>query len=169
MSAAFPDAGRFPFLAELEAHWRAIHSEFLRVQHDAVDYLETRLYDEGWQVFGLWNLPHREPLHGATERCPFTAALIERLVPAHGAVAFSVLAPGTRIKPHRGKPGPYLRCHLALEVPAGDCAIRVDGETRGWEPGKALVLDDRLEHEAWNATQERRVVLLVDFIDPAPA
>lgn len=164
VSAAFPDARAFPFIAGLEAHWREIHREFLDVQQGAVDYVETGLYDRGWQVVGLWNLPHREPLAGAAERCPATAALIERLVPSHGAVAFSVLQPGTRIHPHRGRSGPYLRFHLGLEVPEGDCAIRVDGETRTWSEGKALVLDDRLEHEAWNACAARRVVLLFDFI-----
>jgi aspartyl/asparaginyl beta-hydroxylase (cupin superfamily) len=169
MSLSFPDAGAFGFIRELESHWQEIHREFLLVQDDIAEYVETRLYDQGWQVFGLWNLPHREPLAGAAQRCPVTASLIERLLPSHGAVAFSVLQPGTRIHPHHGRPGPYLRCHLGLEVPGGDCAIRVAGETRAWEAGRALVLDDRLEHEAWNATGERRVVLLFDFIPPAPA
>lgn len=162
--APFHDAARFPFIAELERQWRDIHAEFLAVQDALIDYVEPDLYDQGWQVFGLWNLPHREPLTAGVQRCPRTAALIERLVPSHGAVAFSVLRPGTRIKPHQGKPGPYLRCHLGLEVPPGDCAIRVSGETRGWQEGRALVLDDRLEHEAWNLAQQRRVVLLFDFI-----
>jgi beta-hydroxylase len=165
MSAVpFHDPARFPFMEELESHWRDIHAEFLAVQDQLIDYVEPQLYDQGWKVFGLWNLPHREPLQDGVLRCPRTAALIERLVPSHGAVAFSVLKPGTTIKPHVGKPGPYLRCHLALEVPAGDCAIRVGSDVRGWRAGHALVLDDRLEHEAWNRTAQRRVVLLFDFI-----
>lgn len=162
----FPDPARFPFLAALEAEWQAIHAEFLAVQHELANYVEAHLYDRGWQVVGLWNLPHREALPESPLRCPRTAALIEQHVPSHGAVAFSVLEPGTQIKPHCGRPGPYLRAHLALEVPAeGDCRIRVADETRGWRTGRALVLDDRLEHEAWNrSTGERRVVLLFDFI-----
>jgi len=75
-----------------------------------------------------------------------------------------VLRPGTRIQPHSGYPGPFLRCHLALRVPAGDCALRVAGETRRWQEGDVLVLDDRVEHEAWNLTAEERVVLLFDFV-----
>lgn len=160
----FHDPARFPFIAELERNWQLIYAEFLAVQDALIDYVEPQLYDQGWQVFGLRNLPHREPLKEGVLRCPRTAALVERLLPAHGAVAFSVLQPGTRIRPHQGKPGPYLRCHLALEVPEGDCAIRVAGTTRGWQAGRALVLDDRLEHEAWNLAGARRVVLLLDFI-----
>ena len=35
--------------------------------------------------------------------------------------------------------------------------------------GEALILDDRLEHEAWNLTAQERVVLLVDFVADAAA
>lgn len=165
MSAApFHDPARFPFIAELERHWREIYAEFLTVEGALIDYVEPELYDQGWKVFGLWNLPHREPLKDGVLLCPRTAALVERLVPSHGAVAFSVLKPGTTIHPHTGVQGPYLRGHLALEVPAGDCAIRVAGEERRWTAGRTLVLDDRLVHEAWNRTPERRVVMLFDFI-----
>jgi beta-hydroxylase len=160
----FHDPRAFPFIAELESHWREIHAEFLAIQHELIDYVEPKLYDHGWKVFGLWNLPHRAPIESGPLRCPQTAALIERLVPSHGAVAFSVLKPGTEIRPHEGRPGPFLRCHLALEVPDGDCRIRVGSEVTGWEAGRAIVLDDRLEHEAWNLAAERRVVLLFDFV-----
>jgi aspartyl/asparaginyl beta-hydroxylase (cupin superfamily) len=74
-----------------------------------------------------------------------------------------VLRPGTRIQPHSGYQGPFLRCHLGLSVPAGDCGLRVGGETRAWREGETLVLDDRLEHEAWNLTSSERVVFLLDF------
>lgn len=164
MSTAFPDPANFHFLAALEAQWQTIHAEFLAVQHELVNYVEAHLYERGWQVVGLWNLPHREPLPESPLRCPQTAALIEKHVPSHGAVAFSVLESGTRIRPHCGRPGPYLRAHLGLEVPEGDCRIRVANEIRSWSVGRALVLDDRLEHEAWNGSGERRVVLLFDFI-----
>jgi len=40
----------------------------------------------------------------------------------------------------------------------------VAGETRRWQEGDVLVLDDRVEHEAWNLTAEERVVLLFDFV-----
>ena len=161
---AFHDSAAFAFTAALESRWREIHAEFLAVERELVDYVERHLYDDGWQVFGLWNLPHREPLVDSARRCPVTAALIESLLPGHGAAAFSVLQPRTRIRPHTGKPGPFLRCHLGLEVPAGDCRLRVEDQSRGWQAGRTLVFDDRLEHEAWNETDERRVILLLDFV-----
>jgi beta-hydroxylase len=68
------------------------------------------------------------------------------------------------VVPHRGYQGEFLRCHLGLEVPAGDCALRVGGEVRRWAEGRSLVFDDRLEHDAWNLTPHERVVLLIDFV-----
>jgi beta-hydroxylase len=162
--SAFLDAERFAFVPVFERHWREIHAEYRAVREHLVPYVEEHLYGTGWQVYGLWNLPHREPFTGQAERCPLTKSLIERHVPSHGAVAFSVLCPGTRIRPHEGKAGPFLRCHLALEVPAGDCALEVAGEQRRWEPGRAFVFDDHHRHAAWNLTGEERVVLLFDFV-----
>jgi beta-hydroxylase len=160
----FHEPSIFHWIKELKSQYHTIYKEFLEVQHALIDYVEPNLYDAGWKVFGLWNLPHRQPILNGFDSCPQTSALIENLVPLHGAAAFSVLMPGTRIHAHRGKPGPYLRCHLALEVPNGDCKIRVNGEIKSWETGQALILDDRMEHDAWNLTESRRVVLLIDFI-----
>jgi beta-hydroxylase len=42
----------------------------------------------------------------------------------------------------------------------------VGPETRGWREGESLVFDDTYEHEAWNDTDETRVVLFVDVIRP---
>ncbi len=163
-TAAFPESLALHFAHELRSSWRSIYEEFLSKQNELEAYIETGLYNRGWEVLALWNLPHRESLPEATKRFPLTATLLERLVPTHGAVAFSVLAPGTHIRPHTGRAGPYLRCHLGLEVPQGDCGLRVGSETRSWIAGELLVFDDRLEHEAWNRTSQRRVVLLFDFI-----
>lgn len=160
----FHNPEKFSFTAELEKNWKKIYQEFLEIQNELIDYVEPNLYDKGWKIFGLWNMPHREPILNSPLRCRLTSTLIEQLVPSHGAVAFSVLNPGAHIFPHQGKEGPYLRCHLPLEIPEGDCRIRVADQTVKWSLGKALILDDRLEHEAWNFSNERRVVLLFDFI-----
>jgi aspartate beta-hydroxylase len=72
----------------------------------------------------------------------------------------------THIDSHRGPTNLRLRCHLALKVPEGDCAIRVGEKTRKWHEGRCLVFDDYFDHEAWNHTEEDRVVLIVDIWHP---
>jgi beta-hydroxylase len=163
-AARFHPSDSYPFTRVLERHWREIHREFLGVRAHLVDWVERELYGEGWQVFGLFDFPHGGPLAAGVAKCPFTAQLMQEQIPSHGAVGFSVLQPHTRIHPHQGYQGEFLRCHLGLDVPQGDCRLKLEQETRGWETGKTLVFDDRGWHEAWNLTDQERVVLLVDFI-----
>jgi aspartyl/asparaginyl beta-hydroxylase (cupin superfamily) len=83
---------------------------------------------------------------------------------------FSLREPKTRIPPHTGVNNARLIAHLPLIVPSG-CGFRVGAETRHWEPGKAFVFDDTIEHEAWNDSDQLRVVLILDLRNPylAPA
>lgn len=160
----FHHAEDFPFTRVLEAHADRIRAEAERILPLMVDWQETHLHDRCWQVFGLFGFPGGEALAEGVARCPFTANLITCHVPTHGAAGFSLLKPHSRILPHRGYAGRFLRCHLPLIVPHGDCALRVEDEVRVWTPGKCLVFDDRFEHEVWNFTPEPRIVLLVDFV-----
>ncbi len=80
-------------------------------------------------------------------------------------ICFSVLAPGTHILPHHGVTNTRLVTHLALVVP-DNCAIRVGGEERGWQEGRCFTFDDTFEHEAWNRSDQTRVVLIMDCWNP---
>jgi aspartyl/asparaginyl beta-hydroxylase (cupin superfamily) len=78
---------------------------------------------------------------------------------------FSALAPKTHIPPHNGETNARLVAHLPLIIP-DDCGIRVGFEQRQWHPGEVIVFDDTLEHEAWNNSDELRVVLIFDVWNP---
>jgi aspartyl/asparaginyl beta-hydroxylase (cupin superfamily) len=43
----------------------------------------------------------------------------------------------------------------------------VGATTREWRVGQAFVFDDTIEHEAWNDSDELRVVFIVDLWAPA--
>jgi beta-hydroxylase len=49
------------------------------------------------------------------------------------------------------------------------CLMQVGGVVCRWEEGRCLVFDDTRPHEVWNDTDERRVVLLIDFARPMGA
>src|SRR6202012_5515982 len=70
-------------------------------------------------------------------------------------VFFSILDPATKIPPHTGVTNTRLTVHLPLIVPP-DCGFRVGGTTRKFEPGKAWVFDDTIEHEVWNNSDAPR-------------
>lgn len=44
--------------------------------------------------------------------------------------------------------------------------MRVGEEKRGWENGKALVLDTSFEHETRNNSRRDRIVLIIDYWHP---
>jgi beta-hydroxylase len=160
----FHDKREFEFVATLEANWQGIRDECRAVQAQMREYVERDLYDHGWNVFIMANFPHREAIRGNDVQCPFTSELVRRIVPRPGVICFSRMDAHTEIHPHTGYKGQYLRCHLGLEVPEGDCALKVGEEEHRWREGEALVFDDRTLHSAWNRTALPRTVLLFDFI-----
>lgn len=78
---------------------------------------------------------------------------------------FSLLAPHTRIPAHVGVANFRVLVHLPLIVP-GNCFFRVGAETREWIEGEPWVFDDSMNHEAWNDSDQLRVILIGDLWRP---
>jgi aspartate beta-hydroxylase len=76
-----------------------------------------------------------------------------------------VLAPGTHILPHHGVTNARVVTHLPLIVPEA-CALRAGGEEHAWQEGRCITFDDTFEHEAWNRSEQTRVVLIIDNWNP---
>jgi aspartate beta-hydroxylase len=178
----FHDRANFPWLDAIEAATDDIRAELIDVlveQNAGIEpYVSTRGSIEErwrelhqsrrWSVYYFWRDGVPYPKHLA--RCPRTVAALEHWprceVPGMSPnVLFSILDAKTRIPPHTGVNNTRLIVHLPLIVPPG-CEFRVGGERRGWEPGKAFVFDDTIEHEAWNGSDEPRAVLIFDIWNP---
>ncbi len=174
----------FPWMDALEARADAIREEISALLAEAapgfVPYISMpsgappTIWSEldnnlQWTAYHLWR--HGERQDDACARCPATAAALNAIsarpeIPGRTPNAFfSLLRPRTRIPPHNGVTNTRVTVHLPLIVPDG-CAIRVGGETRGWTVGEALAFDDTIEHEAWNDSDELRVVLIFDAWNP---
>ena len=54
---------------------------------------------------------------------------------------------------------------VAIDIPE-DCAIRVGNETHIWQQGKLMIFDDSFEHEAWNKSNENRIVFIFEIWHP---
>ncbi|MBS0393914.1 MAG: aspartyl/asparaginyl beta-hydroxylase domain-containing protein [Proteobacteria bacterium] len=180
----FHDPAQFPWLAQVEAATDAIREELMAVLADGPETLEPyvriprgapldqwRELNESrrWGVYFLWREGRPFPEHIA--RCPRTVAALGGWprceIPGCAPTAvFSILEPHTRIPPHHGVNNARLIVHLPLVVPPG-CEFRVGGERRSWEPGRALVFDDTIEHEAINDSDLPRAVLIFDIWHPA--
>jgi aspartate beta-hydroxylase len=179
--AAYLDRSLFPWIPEFEAQTPAIHAELAALLPSSQGRERVFTTEEleqqnlrGLDVPPSWNgyyfYRHGERREDNCSACPATARAIDALplsrVPGHGPeVLYSVFTPGTHLLPHKGVTNTRLVGHLPLIIPP-DCALNVGGEVHVWEPGRVVIFDDTYEHEAWNRSQQTRVVMIFDIWNP---
>jgi aspartate beta-hydroxylase len=165
----FHDRALFPITQALQAQFSTIRNEIAGLA-DAVfsPELESHLMERGaWDVFMFYERGRKNAEN--CDRCPTITKIIEShntLRTQAGILYVSKLVPQSHIRAHRGPTNIRIRCHLGIQIPQGDCAIRVRDEVRRWREGECLIFDDSLEHESWNHTDESRIVLIVDVWHP---
>jgi hypothetical protein len=162
------DEESFPLARALGSRASEIRAELLALDPERFHREAERIQREGdWDVVFLYERGRRHD--DVCAACPVTTRVIESagsMRTAAGLIYVSRMRPGTHISPHRGPTNLRLRCHLGVTVPPGDCAIRVGSHTRQWREGGCLVFSDYFEHEAWNRTDQDRIVLIVDLWHP---
>jgi aspartate beta-hydroxylase len=179
----FYDRAFHPWLETLEAGWQVIRDELLSVLDEDlsgfspyIQYADSLPLDQwrslncnpDWSAFHL--IDGGRTVESNARRCPRTLEILAGLpqpkITGRGPAAmFSALKPRTRIPPHTGISNTRLVVHLPLIVPDG-CGFRVGNEVRQWTPGQAFVFDDTIEHEAWNDSDQVRVILIFDVWSP---
>jgi aspartate beta-hydroxylase len=173
----------FPWLDMLEAATEDIAAEAVAVlagDRDGfkpyVDFPASAPVDQwaplnhsfDWSVYNLLHDGASVTAH--IEKCPKSAAVLARLplcdIPGYAPGAyFSVLKPRTRLPAHTGTTNTRSIVHLPLVIPEG-CGFRVGSQVRAWQKGKAWVFDDTIDHEAWNESDQIRIVLIFDIWNP---
>ncbi|MBL0916350.1 MAG: aspartyl/asparaginyl beta-hydroxylase domain-containing protein, partial [Sphingopyxis sp.] len=179
----FFDRSHFPWFAEIEARTEAIRDEALALLAGGNEAIRPYVRQDAgtpqnkwsaldhsldWSACFLWE--YGEKNESICALCPETAAALDAIpqnrIPGKAPSAFfSILKPGAHIPPHTGVTNTRAIVHLPLVVPP-DCSFRVGGETREWKVGEAFAFDDTIEHEAWNRSAERRIVLILDVWNP---
>lgn len=179
----FFDRIHFSWFETLEAHAAPIRAEleallatpgdalrpYVRMEPGSPESKWTALDGSlDWSACFLWE--YGMPNTAVIERCPHTTKVLEGLplarIPGRAPNAFfSLLRPHSRIPAHTGVTNTRAIVHLGLDIPPG-CGFRVGGETRAWVEGQAFAFDDTIEHEAWNESDARRAVLILDAWNP---
>jgi hypothetical protein len=178
----FYQRAAFPWLDRVEAATADIRSELIEVLKEDAAFqpyvarnsrlphtdAQGLLDNPAWSAFYLWK--HGDLIEAKAARCPKTVAALAEVPFAavknrSPSVLFSLLRPGAHIPPHTGETNTRLICHLPLIVPP-ECYLRVGNDTRQVVEGKAWVFDDTIEHEAWNRSNETRVILLFEVWRP---
>jgi aspartyl/asparaginyl beta-hydroxylase (cupin superfamily) len=173
----------FPWFEQLEAASADIAAEAQAVLQTEraqfrpyVDFPDSTPMDQwrplnhslDWSVYQLWH--DSAPVAGHLEKCPRTAEVLGQLALcdidgyAPGAY-FSVLQPHTRLPPHTGTTNTRSIVHLPLVIPPA-CGFRVGSQTREWRQGEAWVFDDSIDHDAWNDSDQVRIILIFDIWNP---
>jgi aspartate beta-hydroxylase len=173
----------FPWLSRIEQATDDIRTELLALLKGAREEFSPYLTHASDEPLNQWkelNQSRRwsalflfkdgERYEANIARCPKTVAALEAApvvaIPHRGPTSlFSLLEPKTRIPPHTGTTNIRLTVHVPLIVPP-NCGFRVGTQVREWHPGTALVFDDTIEHEAWNDSDEDRVILIFDIWNP---
>ncbi|MBV6494821.1 MAG: hypothetical protein LDLANPLL_02858 [Turneriella sp.] len=155
----FYDPNQFPYLKEISKHYDAIKEEFLNVadarQKPTID---SHITPTGWRGFPLMSSGYIYKENWAL--CPQTTALVKD-IPGLYAVGFYILDPKTDIPKHKNFPMDIYRMHMGVLVPP-DCAFRVGKEIQPWVEKEWFVFCPEVEHEGYNRSASRRVVLIVD-------
>ncbi len=174
-SSPFFEREQFDWVPELEANWEVIRDEMYEVLkyrddlpcfHEILPYQSEGIRaDNDWKTYFLFGYGNK--VEKNCERCPETTAALEK-IPGLKTAFYSIFLPGKHLAEHRGPYKGVIRCLLGLKIPEPKelCRIRVSNEVRHWENGKCLLFDDSFRHEAWNETNETRVVLFIDFVRP---
>jgi aspartate beta-hydroxylase len=133
------------------------------------NYLGGDAAKPAWDAFFFFRHGRRYDEHH--DRCPRTSEALSAFDLFHlegqaPEACFSFLAPHTTIKPHYGVSNVRLVMHLPLVVPP-DCALNLIGVGEHvWREGELMLFDDTFEHEAWNRSDQVRIVLLMDCWHP---
>lgn len=172
-----------PWAPMLRDAWQDIRDEaldLLREDRDFVSFLGLApgqkapesiggaAANPAWDAFFFYN--HGVRFDANHERCPRTSALLEsielcRIARQAPEICFSLIRPQSTILPHYGVTNVRLVFHLPLIIPS-DCALNVAGIEHHWREGEPILFDDTYRHEAWNRSDQPRLILLMDCWNP---
>jgi aspartyl/asparaginyl beta-hydroxylase (cupin superfamily) len=165
------DSASYPWVEILESHWTTMRDEVVRLTEAQDDRLGAYFNHamvfppKSWKTLGLYFWSWH--IHRNLKACPRTVGILSR-IPDLLSASLSVLEPGSNINPHQGDTNAVIRVHLPLIVPGGlpDCGFQVGDEARPWREGEAMLFLDAKTHFAWNRTDRRRYVLILDVLRP---
>lgn len=166
----FIDKQFFPGHKILEENWEIIRDEALnlytqgkatKIQGD--QFFSEYIADQNWYKFYIKWYGNVDPK--ALEYCPKTVQILQQDPQIHLAM-FSILKPGTIIKPHRGPFRGAMRYHLGLSTPGPKCQILVDLESYSWSDGEGVLFDDTFVHSVRNDEENPRIILFLDIERP---
>ncbi|MEU6363642.1 aspartyl/asparaginyl beta-hydroxylase domain-containing protein [Streptomyces albidoflavus] len=178
LRAAGPDRPRvilpekvFPAARELEERFPALRAEIDALlekrtipAYGAFDPVRAAQVSEDWKLYYAYMYGQSNEL--ARDEVPTLLSFAQSRPEVVNAFV-SILDPGVELPPHKDPYAGVLRYHLGVRVPrVNPPHIRLDQDRHTWKEGEGRVLDVSVEHEVVNASEEPRVVVIIDFRRP---
>lgn len=175
----FPDlhSGQYGWLEEIEKKANIIQSEFKAVMEDPESLLvrgnrvwakaalaEAVSYGPNWRTLvlqdrGAWDEYNSQVF-------PKTKQILTELDAPTLEVFFARQDGNTGIKPHTDNANFIQTTHLGIDVPEGECWIKVGDHTREWKNGGIIICDTSFMHETMNHSDNARYVLIMRHWHP---
>ncbi len=165
----FYDPAQFEWANPLEQAFPVIKGELLNLLNKPQQSFNTYRNEygvlvPGWNTFLFYFFGEKWEENCAL--CPETTRILESLPRFEKELTmFSAMNPHSVISPHHGPMNGAIRALLPLVVP-GKCGIKAGEDERPLVEGKLLTFDDSFRHQAWNKSDEIRIVLFLNFWHP---
>ncbi len=161
----------FPESRKLDHQFDQIKSEVTKLiesrdvrKYGDIDPLRAAEVSTDWRLYYAYMLG--ETNTDAYRDCPLFVDFAERTPRVVNAI-IAILEPGVTLKAHNGPYAGILRYHLPLTVPDNNPPrLRVDREIHTWKEGEGILIDDTFEHEVYNESDGRRIMLIIDIRRP---
>jgi aspartyl/asparaginyl beta-hydroxylase (cupin superfamily) len=165
------DNDNFPWIEVLEDNFDVIKKEiqnYIKINEKEIKpYFNKDLVtkSKSWKTFSFFHWTWSVSKN--IKQCPQTNKVLNK-IPNIVSASVSILEPGVQIKRHRGDTNAIVRVHFALVVPVGlpDCGFQVNNQKVSWQEGEVFIFNDAAIHSAWNYSDKRRYVLLIDVMRP---
>jgi ornithine lipid ester-linked acyl 2-hydroxylase len=159
----------FPELKPLKDNWERMRDEILAYERKLGEVKEMDSHVPPTNTQNQWSLTYLMNygwmFHRNLKRFPVVAGVVSQ-IPNAVFATISILPPHTDILPHCGNCNGIVRAHIGLVVPEHEpvCAIQVGDEVQGWREGELLTFTIVNRHAAWNRSDHRRYIVIVDIV-----
>ena len=178
-AVAFPDMnnGQYEWLKALEENAEVIRKEFALAMKDPGSMLvrgnrvwakaaleEAVAYGPNWRTLvlqdrGIWE-------ESNIKIFPRTHKILVDIAAPTLEVFFARQDAKTGIASHTDNSNFIQTTHLGVDVPEGECWIKVGEHTRNWMNGKVIICDTSFMHETSNDSEMDRYVLILRHWHP---
>lgn len=165
----FYDPDIFPELKPLKDNWTGIREEIEAYERNNGLMAEMDSYTPPENTENQWShiylMSYLWKFHKNQKKFPFLTSIVNQ-IPNCTYATISVLPPNTVIKPHYGDTNGVLRSHLGIIIPdkLPNIGIKVGEEERDWSEGELLCFSIVKKHKAWNKSDKRRYIVILDFV-----